>query len=93
MFVPAGSDEEENSWPDSNAADPRTILLRREQADEFFALMQSMPEPQRAVILLHVIEDFSIAEIAEITAVPVGTVKSRLFHAKRALRERLEARQ
>jgi RNA polymerase sigma-70 factor (ECF subfamily) len=36
---------------------------------------------------LHVLEDFSLQEIATIAGVPVGTVKSRLFHARRALRQ------
>jgi RNA polymerase sigma-70 factor (ECF subfamily) len=34
-------------------------------------------------------EDLSYAEIGEILGVPVGTVKSRLFRARRALQERL----
>jgi RNA polymerase sigma-70 factor (ECF subfamily) len=37
-----------------------------------------------------VLEEFSLEEIAAITAAPVGTVKSRLHHAKRALRKLVE---
>jgi RNA polymerase sigma-70 factor (ECF subfamily) len=44
----------------------------------------------RDVLTLHVLEGFSIAEIAAITGVAEGTVKSRLFHAKRAMRSLLE---
>ena len=44
----------------------------------------------RDVLTLHVLEGFSIAEIAAITGVVEGTVKSRLFHAKRAMRTMLE---
>ena len=43
----------------------------------------------RDVLTLHVLEGFSIAEIAAITGVVEGTVKSRLFHAKRAMRTML----
>lgn len=46
--------------------------------------------PQRDALTLHFLEGFSISEIARITGAPEGTVKSRLFHARRALRTRLE---
>ncbi len=46
--------------------------------------------PQRDALTLHFLEGFSITEIARITGAPEGTVKSRLFHARRALRTRLE---
>ena len=44
----------------------------------------------REVLTLHFLEDLSIQDIAEVVGVPPGTVKSRLFHAKRLLREILE---
>lgn len=66
--------------------------MRREDAEAFFALLELLPLPQRSTLLLHVLEDFSLEEIAAISAVPIGTVKSRLHHAKRALRQKIEAR-
>lgn len=45
---------------------------------------------QREVLTLFFLEDLTTAEIAEVLAVPLGTVKSRLHHAKRALRNVLE---
>jgi RNA polymerase sigma-70 factor (ECF subfamily) len=51
--------------------------------------LSELPEPQRTVLLLHFIEDFSLEEIAKITKAQIGTVKSRLFYAKRALRHLL----
>lgn len=44
----------------------------------------------REALTLHFLEGFSVAEIGAITGAAEGTVKSRLFHARRALRERLE---
>ena len=44
----------------------------------------------RDALTLHFLEGFSIAEIGAITGAAEGTVKSRLFHAKRALRALLE---
>ncbi len=68
---------------------PGELLVREEEAAAVFVLLAELPEAHRAVLTLHVLEDFSLEEIATITATPVGTVKSRLHYAKRALRERL----
>lgn len=92
LFAPGPQDDNLDAWPEVDEPDPLTALLRREQADEFFATLDQLSEPHRAVLLLHVLEDFSIEEIACITSVPPGTVKSRLHHAKRALRQRMEVR-
>jgi RNA polymerase sigma-70 factor (ECF subfamily) len=70
--------------------DPRDCLIRREQEAEFMELLNQLPLPQRSVLLLHFIEEFSIEEIGSITATPAGTVKSRLHYAKRALRKLLQ---
>ena len=52
------------------------------------ALAALTPE-HRAVLLLAVVEGFTCQEIAEILAIPIGTVMSRLSRARQALRERL----
>jgi RNA polymerase sigma-70 factor (ECF subfamily) len=44
----------------------------------------------RDCLTLHFIEGFSLAEVSQIVGVPVGTVKSRLHYAKKALRRVLE---
>ena len=41
----------------------------------------------REVLTLHFLEDFSIAEIARIVDSPEGTVKSRIYHAKKEMKE------
>ena len=44
----------------------------------------------RAVLVLHDLEDLPQKQIAEILNIPVGTVKSRLFHARNSLKKFLE---
>ena len=69
---------------------PLDFLVRREQEAEFMALLNRLPPPQRSVLLLHFLEDFSLEEIAGITGAQLGTVKSRLHYAKKALRKLVE---
>ena len=59
-----------------------------EAADAARAL-ETLSEEHRAVLLLGVVEGFTCQEIAEILAVPLGTVMSRLSRARQALRLRL----
>jgi RNA polymerase sigma-70 factor, ECF subfamily len=69
---------------------PLDVVVRQEQEAEFMMLLNKLPPPQRSVLLLHFLEDFSLEEIADITAAQLGTVKSRIHYAKRALRKLLE---
>jgi RNA polymerase sigma-70 factor (ECF subfamily) len=70
--------------------DPSELLIRREQEREFMKLIEQLPPPQRSVLLLHFLEDFSLEEIACITDTQPGTVKSRMHYAKSALRKLVE---
>ena len=65
------------------------LLIRREQEARFMQLLNQLPLPQRSALLLHFVEDFSLEEIAQITETSVGTVKSRMHYAKRALKKLL----
>jgi RNA polymerase sigma-70 factor (ECF subfamily) len=76
--------------PDEFEAAPDDLLIRCEQEAEFMNLLNQLPLPQRSVLLLHFVEDFSLEEISRITATPLGTVKSRLHYAKKSLRKLLE---
>jgi RNA polymerase sigma-70 factor, ECF subfamily len=67
--------------------DPLEVLIRKEQEAKFMLLLNSLPLPQRSVLLLHFIEEFSLEEIAVITEAQLGTVKSRMHYAKKALRK------
>jgi RNA polymerase sigma-70 factor, ECF subfamily len=49
-------------------------------------LLSSLPEAQMQTLVLYYWEQMSVSEIAETIGVPVGTVKSRLYHARNALK-------
>lgn len=53
-------------------------------------VLDSMPAPQREVLLLRFADDLSLAQIGEALGIPVGTVKSRLHAALAALKKRVE---
>lgn len=82
--------EEIAGAPEEFEDDPGELLIRREQEAEFMKLLNQLPPLQRAVVLLHFVEDFSFEEIADITGAQPGTVKSRMHYAKKALRKLIE---
>ena len=50
----------------------------------------ALPDKLREAVVLHEIEDLPVDEVANILRVPAGTVKARLFHARRKLRDLLD---
>ncbi|MGH9805186.1 MAG: RNA polymerase sigma factor [Candidatus Acidiferrales bacterium] len=68
--------------PAASGGDPAVVQQVRE------ALAQLEPE-QREIVLLREYQGLSYEEIAAVLSIPVGTVRSRLFRAKMALRELL----
>jgi RNA polymerase sigma-70 factor (ECF subfamily) len=61
-----------------------------EDHEHLHAALSQISLAHREVLTLHFLESFSVEQLAEVLAIPPGTVKSRLFHAKRALRTVLE---
>lgn len=66
--------------------DPARELLRKEDQEALLSALDQLAEPHRSVLVLHYLQEFSLDEIAEILAIPSGTVKSRLHHARAQLR-------
>ena len=54
------------------------------------AALEQLEPQQREIVLLREYQGLSYQEIAEVLKVPIGTVRSRLFRAKMALRDLLE---
>lgn len=72
---------------------PRTSPERAFEREELLRVVdeavRSLSMPQRAVVILFHLQGFSLAEVAYVLDCPVGTVKSRLHNARKALRQRL----
>jgi RNA polymerase sigma-70 factor (ECF subfamily) len=76
------------SMDEPGGPDPMLSVVDRDTLDRAFARLT----PQhRAVFVLHHHAGLPLTEIAEIAGVPIGTVKSRLHHATRALRAAIAA--
>jgi RNA polymerase sigma-70 factor, ECF subfamily len=71
---------------DENTAPPDEVTHWLLLALEVREAIDRLPAAQREALILYVDESLTYAEIAEVTGVNIGTVKSRLFHAKRTLR-------
>jgi RNA polymerase sigma-70 factor (ECF subfamily) len=65
----------------------QSILNQRRAIIE--SAIACLPLPYRQVIVLRHMAELSYEEIAEITALPLGTVKNRIFRAREAMREQL----
>ncbi|HKE88246.1 MAG TPA: sigma-70 family RNA polymerase sigma factor [Vicinamibacterales bacterium] len=63
--------------------------LARERAERLWAAIDELPEKLRLVVVLAGIEGHDMKEVSALLDVPEGTVKSRLFIARKRLRERL----
>lgn len=66
-----------------------TAVIHQETMQEALTAMAHLPPHQREALLLRYAEGLSLAEIADVLDVPVGTVKSRLSLALKRLREQL----
>jgi RNA polymerase sigma-70 factor (ECF subfamily) len=87
----AGAEELTDEADLSEAASdgPLDLLISFETADAVRIAVAALPGLQREVIILFEYEDLSLDEIARITGVETGAVKSRLHRARKTLRKTL----
>ena len=69
------------------ASDPRVALQARSDVERALA---ELSEPKRITVLMAEVEGLSCAEIAQVLAIPIGTVWTRLHAARRELRRSLD---
>lgn len=74
--------DEQGGWTD--------LLEQHERYEAVQSIMDGLPDDQRMCAVLFYYEGMSLAEIAEQLGVPQGTVKSRLYHARKKLEKELK---
>ncbi len=65
-------------------------LARKETRDYVWSIVDRIPLKFRELILLRYIQELKYEEISDITDLPVGTVKNRIFKAKEILKQEME---
>jgi RNA polymerase sigma factor (sigma-70 family) len=87
----AGDDEGREPEEPATGEGPESLLARREVASTLGRALGELSPEHRAVVELTYYSELSYGEIAEIVGCPVNTVKTRMFHARRRLKELLPA--
>ncbi|NEQ95846.1 MAG: sigma-70 family RNA polymerase sigma factor [Cyanothece sp. SIO2G6] len=91
LDAPIQADDGEINWElPSDNPEPSQELMTEEFYSQLQAAIADLPETFRTTIVLREIEDMSYEEIAEITGVSLGTVKSRIARARQRLQSQLK---
>jgi RNA polymerase sigma-70 factor (ECF subfamily) len=87
-------DDDEVTWAEPVAPGPDLTQLAgdREALAAVETALESLPAEQRTALLLRDVEGFAYEEIAVITSVEIGTVKSRIHRGRLAVRNTLISR-
>ena len=89
---------DEDSIPEQEDEGPAAVecIWKAEEADMLRACLETLKPDHRLAVEMTFYNDMSYKEIAEVTNVPEGTVKTRVFHAKslllRCLQQRMRAK-
>jgi RNA polymerase sigma-70 factor (ECF subfamily) len=85
---------DDESWqpPAGAEADPERTAIGAERSRVLAGALARITDDQRVAIVLYDVEGFDYAEIADMTGVSLGTVKSRIHRGRLALRSLLEDR-
>lgn len=71
---------------------PESLLIEQADRETVQQALADLPVPFREILLLCEVEEMSYQEISETLAIPMGTVMSRLFRARKALRDLLRTK-
>jgi len=86
--IESGSDDDRGGFELPAAEDSVSAGLERsELAERLKRAVDSLPADQRSVFAMYSSGDMTYGEIAEALGIPIGTVMSRLYHARRRLHE------
>ncbi len=88
-FEDVDIDEDANPMLTNGGENPEEYTERQEVADVIQTGIEALPPDQRVTLVLSDVQGMSYQEIAEVTEVALGTVKSRLARARSKLRDYL----
>lgn len=77
---------------ESSSLSPEQESERRERRLEIESVVRSLPNAYRELIVLRHSQDLTYEEIVEVTGLPLGTVKNRLFRAREMMRQQFIGR-
>ena len=83
-------DDDAAAVPDT-ADTPEVAVMKDDKATALRRMVNALPEEHRTVIDLAYYHAKSVTEISEILSIPVATVKTRMFYARKKLGEALKA--
>jgi RNA polymerase sigma factor (sigma-70 family) len=79
-----GDSEERIANISSDEDTPEAMLVRKAETQTVRLILNTMPRPLREILVLRELEELSYRQISDITALPIGTVMSRLARARTA---------
>jgi RNA polymerase sigma-70 factor (ECF subfamily) len=83
-----GREDQQFDLPlDSGCLSPEQESERKERRGEIESVIRTLPANYRELIILRHSQDLSYDEIVEVTGLPLGTVKNRLFRAREMMRQ------
>jgi RNA polymerase sigma-70 factor (ECF subfamily) len=83
----AALESEEAVLPPEKTRTVETGLITAELRQQIYTAVDDLPETYRLLITLRHMDGYSYEEIADVTQLPLGTVKTGIFRARRQLRQ------
>jgi RNA polymerase sigma-70 factor (ECF subfamily) len=88
-----GSDGDQYDLPvESGKLSPELESEQKERRQEIESVVRALPSAYRELIILRHARDLTYEEIVEVTGLPLGTVKNRLFRARELMRQQFVER-
>lgn len=83
-----GTESDQYELPiESGKLSPEVESERKERSQEIEAVVRTLPTAYRELIILRHAQDLTYEEIVDVTGLPLGTVKNRLFRAREIMRQ------
>jgi RNA polymerase sigma-70 factor (ECF subfamily) len=93
-FDPAAGDGQAQRFQDAisdrGVSDPSQAAQQRDANERVIAALGELEDDFRVVVVLRDVEDMDYEQMSQVLSLPVGTVKSRLYRARRLLQEKLK---